>query len=107
MGVLLFRGRTMATIAIAFVRAMEGGAPILAPIPTQKQSITSSAVSQQSTAVAGNGDICQITASGGKVWAQFGANPTASVGNDFLILDGQTREFGFMTPGHKVALIDG
>ena len=97
----------MATIAIAFAKAMEGGTPVMSPIPTAKQSLTSSGTSQQSTAIAGNGQICQITASGGKVWARFVPNPTASAGNDYLILDGQTREFGIMSVGDKVAIIDG
>lgn len=97
----------MAAIAIAFGNAMDGGVPIMESIPTAKQVITSSAASQQTTITAGNSDVCQITASGGKIWAKFGTNPTASVGNDWLILDGQTREFGLISPGDKVAIIDG
>ncbi|MEP1292792.1 MAG: hypothetical protein ABJL56_19190, partial [Nitratireductor sp.] len=46
-----------------------------------------------------------ITAVGGNVWIKFGAAPVAASGQDWLVLDGQTREFA-ATAGDKVAVID-
>lgn len=97
----------MATVNVAFARAVDGAAQVLAAMPHASQSITSGAGSTQSTITAGLDTVCQITASGGKVWVKFGANPTAAAGSDYLILDGQTREFGMIPMGFKVAVIDG
>lgn len=96
----------MATVQITFGAAMDGIAPVMAAVPAAAEDITSSAASQQSTITSQRGQMCQITASGGAVWVKFGANPTASAGNDHLIIDGSTREFGFLETGWKVALID-
>lgn len=96
----------MATVAVAFTLAMDGPAPVVAAVPGSVQSITSSGTSAASTITAGNDEICQITATGGNVWVKFGSAPTAAAGSDYLILDGQTREFGFVPPGAKVAVID-
>lgn len=97
----------MATIAIAFCAAGEAGLPVASAYPRAVQSITSSGTSQQATITAGNGEICRITASGGKIWIKFGANPTAAAGSDYLIPDGATHEFGIVAAGHKIAVIDG
>lgn len=96
----------MATVAVAFARTMDGPSPVIACIPNAVQSITSGASSTASTITAGNDVQCQITVTGGNVWVKFGAAPTAAAGSDYLILDGQTREFGMIAPGHKVAVID-
>lgn len=96
----------MATVQITFGAAMDGIAPVAAAIPEAAEDLTSSASSQQSTITSKRGQVCQITASGGAIWAKFGTNPTASAGNDHLIPDGSTREFGFLQDGYKVAILD-
>lgn len=47
--------------------------------------------------------ICCVTVSGGAAWIAFGENPEAGVESDWLILDGQTREF-LCDPGTKVSV---
>ena len=96
----------MATVHVTFCAAVDGPAPVVAGVPEAKQTITSSGTTQSTTIAAAPGNICQITATGGNVWAAFGASPTAAAGSDHLIIDGQTREFGFLAPGYKVAIID-
>ncbi len=46
-----------------------------------------------------------ITVSGGDVWVKFGASPTAAAGDEWLINDGQTREFKALA-GDKMAVKD-
>jgi hypothetical protein len=53
----------------------------------------------------GFGLFWSVTASGGNVWVLFGSNPTAVAESGYLILDGQTREFGAKS-SQKVAVID-
>lgn len=96
----------MATVQITFGAAMDGIAPVVAAVPRAAEDITSSGTSQASAITAQRGEKCQITASGGAIWVKFGSAPTASAGNDHLITDGSTREFGFLETGWKVALID-
>lgn len=96
----------MATINIVFARAVERTAQIIAGIPSKAEAITTSGTSQASTNAAGNEDCCQLTVTGGNVWIKFGAAPTAAAGSDYLIIDGQTREFGHLPAGTKVAVIN-
>jgi hypothetical protein len=96
----------MATLNVVLARA-DG------PVPNSKvvgaQSITTTGSSQQSSVVSGaNHNASQfwiLTATGGNVWVKFGTNPTAAAGSDWLILDGQTREFK-SAAGEKVAVIN-
>jgi hypothetical protein len=78
-------------------------------VPVLKQTITSSGASQASTTAAPadhEGErFWSITVSGGPVWVAFGEFPVASAGNDWLLLDGATREFA-AAAGQKVAVID-
>ncbi len=39
------------------------------------------------------------------MWLKFAANPTAAAGDEWLITDGQTREFKALA-GDKMAVID-
>lgn len=96
----------MSDIHVTFVKAMDGIAPVVAAHPRAKQLVTSSGTSQATTITAQANEVCEITASGGPVWVAFGAAPTAAAGSDHLILDGQSRQFGMLIPGEKVAIID-
>lgn len=104
----------MAVAQICFSNAMDGDAPIIAAVPISKQRIDVTATSQVSTISAppllidrsASIVVCTITATGGDIWAAFGANPTASQGNDWLITAGTTRDFGLVSGGIKVAVIN-
>lgn len=70
------------------------------------EEITSSATSASSSNASPSGTgFCVITVSGGDVWVKFGSAPTAAAGSDWLILEGQTRDFK-VAKGTKVAVID-
>jgi hypothetical protein len=104
----------MATVSIVLsqcdTKSISGGAmPVAKSQPKATASLTSSGASQQGsfTTAAKRSDTWTITASGGKVWVKFAANPTASAGNDWLVLDGQTRDFGVSVDGEIPAIIDG
>ena len=89
--------------------AVNGGSmPVANSLVKNTETITSSGISQASTdvAVAPQTEFWIITVSGGPVWVHFAAAPVAVVGTEWLILDGQTREFS-CTAGDKVAVIDG
>ena len=103
-----------ATVDIALAKvenAAVGGAqmPVIAPVPLDTDLITTISSSQQSDFAVPAGTVGAfwvITATGDKIRAKFGADPTAVAAEDggWLILDGQTREFSAV-PGHKVAVI--
>lgn len=95
----------MAQVHVAFSSAL-GGYPVPAKAPLLSEVITSSATSQSSSAATRGGDVAIVTVSGGNVWVQIGTNPTAASGADWLVLDGQTREFGPIAEGEKIAVID-
>ncbi|TPJ52712.1 hypothetical protein [Mesorhizobium sp. B2-6-4] len=108
----------MATVAITLGSVAQrtyNGAPIYGSVALGSQALASSGASQQSTVVSAaptdpidkTFPVWSITASGGKIWVKFGANPTASAGDGWLILDGQTRDFGAAMTAEKVAVIDG
>ena len=96
----------MATVHVAFARAMDGPAPIIAARPSSSEVITTSAVSQATTIRAGNDDTCVVTAIYGAVWVKIAATPVAAAGADWLIPEGTSREFGHVPPGSKVAVIN-
>lgn len=99
-------GAFMATAHIAFVRAMDGSAPVLGAIPHSKETITTSGTSQATTITAGNDCFVDIALSGGNAWVKIGAAPTASAGNDWFIIDGAPFQRGFVPAGSKVAIIN-
>ncbi len=77
-------------------------------LPTSASSITTSGTSQQSSnsvQTADDNEYWVITVSGGDVWVKFGASPTAAAGDEWLINDGQTREFKARA-GDKMAVKD-
>lgn len=96
----------MATLNVVFARAVERTAQIIAGIPSKAEAITTSGTSQASVNAAGNEDCAQLTVTGGNVWVKFAAAPTAAAGSDYLLIDGQTREFGHLPAGTKVAAVD-
>lgn len=103
----------MATVhcVIGSLRAGAKGAAALLPGTTAEaaETLASGGASTASTIAAGSTDaparFWSITAVGGNVWVKFGTAPVAASGQDWLVLDGQTREFA-ATAGDKVAVID-
>lgn len=95
----------MATVHVAFHSPMDGAAPVAGAIPSGSEVISSTGTSQATTIAAGNNSAVTITADG-PVWVAFGSSPVAAEGTDWLILAGQTRDFGRIAPGSKVAVID-
>jgi len=104
----------MATVNIVLttsktrVTSGSNSVPIPASVAKAGQNITSSGTSQQSTitgAAAGK-DMWVITATGGNVYLDFGADPTAAAGDKYLVVADQTREFGVSVNSEKVAVID-
>lgn len=101
-------------VVLTAVRAAAGpGAltPQLLPVPvgTEKaaQTITTTGSSQKSTIAAlAVTDVWTVTARDGDVWAKFGPDPTAVLGEGHLILAGSTRDFAVSSVGEKIALKD-
>lgn len=86
--------------------ASGGTMPVIDPVPDIKEYKANPTTSQQTAAVpSGDTYVWEVTAIGGDVWVRFAANPTASAGNDHLVLAGQTRNFGGVA-GHKAAVIN-
>jgi hypothetical protein len=76
--------------------------------PTAAEVITTSGTSQQSSnsvPAADDNEYWIITVSGGDLWVKFGADPTAAAGDEWLVTDGQTREWKALS-GDKVAVIN-
>lgn len=76
--------------------------------PTSASAITTSGASQQSSnsvAAADANEYWIVSVSGGDVWVKFAASPVAAAGDDWLINDGQTREFKALA-GDKMAVIN-
>lgn len=96
----------MATVHVAFSEGNQQYVPVAAKTPSGSEVITSSATSQATTITANNGEFVTITASGGNVWAKIGSSPTAASADEWLILDGQTRNFGPCAAGDTCAVID-
>ncbi len=96
----------MATVSVVRAYRASEGVPVLRAEVVASAVATSGVTSQQVGGTAGNNDeYWSVTSSGGAIWAAFGANPTAAVGDDWLILAGATREWEAST-GQKLAIID-
>ena len=93
----------MARVHVAFSTAM-AGAPVLASNPQAAETLTSGATAVESTITAGNSHVAIITVDGGPVWVAIGK--TAAANEAWLMLDGQTREFGLVAPGSKISVLD-
>lgn len=102
----------MATLSVVLAQPFPrtdgaGGAQVPMSQTKALQSMTTTGTSAQSTVTtAALGNVWVLTASGGNVWVKFAANPTASAGNDWLIINGQTREFAVTVAAEKLAVID-
>lgn len=94
----------MATVNVVLTQS-NSNKPIPRGSVRASEAITSSGSSQQSTGVAQGGEIWSITVSGGNVWVRMGSNPTAAAGDDWLLVDGTTRDFE-ASANEKVAVID-
>ena len=84
--------------------------PVTNSVEYAAQTMTSSATSTQSTAVAPaagwEGLFWEVTVSGGNILGKFGSNPTAVSGAGVFITDGQTRNFAVSGPSEKFAIKD-
>jgi hypothetical protein len=104
----------MATVDIALAAAQSvgrsgGTMPVIDAIPIDTDLISSSGSSVQSdfaVPAGAAGLFWVITVTGGNVRVKFNDNPTAVAAEDggWLVLNGQTREFGAVA-GHKAAVI--
>lgn len=96
------------TTNVQFTRGYRSGnAMVEHATPDSSQSITATSTSQQSTITAPDrvaDGVCIVTTDT-DVWVAIGSNPTASAGNDHLVIAGQTRYFGDLAFGDKVAVI--
>lgn len=97
----------MATVHVTFRTAHNlGSAAIYSKSPRAAQTITSSAVSQQTTITAEAGEIATIAVTGGAIFIAIGANPTAASGAGDLIPDGAQLQLGILSAGNKIAIIN-
>lgn len=100
----------MAEVQVKFDAPANVGGQLLEnakPAAANVEDITSSGASQATTAESPNEyAYVAITSSGGAVWAKIAAVPVAAAGDQHLIADGQTRFFGGLAAGDKVAVID-
>lgn len=103
----------MATIHIVLTQVQErsiatgGVLPVADSVPIASDTLTSTGTSSQSSIVTANehGVWC-VTARDGDVWVKFGTNPTAVADDGWLVLMGQTRDFGVTTRAEKIAVKD-
>lgn len=94
-------------LAASQTRALTGATlPLANSVPVGSDTVTTSSSSAQSSLVAEAGAIWSVTARDGDVWVKFGANPTAAADDGWLVLTGQTREFGASAALEKIALKD-
>ena len=103
----------MATVHITLARSgRDTRTEIARPVRPVHDSVTlgsdtmtpSGTSAQSSLASTDTSAFWSITATGGNVWATFGLDPTAASDTGWLILDGQTRDFGVCTALEKVAI---
>jgi hypothetical protein len=101
----------MAVIGFTIGTAVQfpGGHLIYPARPAVAEAITTSGTSAASTGTVPGGANVVATVSvpdGAKVWATFGAGtPTASAGTTHLLGPGR-HDFGDLTVGHKLAVVD-
>lgn len=98
----------MATVYVTTSGAMGGGAPVYAPIGQTAQKITSSGTSAQATFTAEGGEFLNVYSDGGTVAVAVGKNPTAVSGaaGSHFVGNGHSKDFGPLSPGDKLAIID-
>lgn len=96
----------MATVRVNFGTAMGAGVPSYPPTVKAGQTFTSSGSNQTTTASADSGDFAHVTSSGGAVSVNIGATPNASSDPTWIVVDGETKLFGPLQDGDKVAIVD-
>lgn len=103
----------MATLSVVVAQTYNPMTGYRNPVPSAtalaSTSVTTSGTSQQAditSSGASYGAFWVLTASGGDVWVKFGSDPTAAAGDEWLIVDGQTRDFAIDAYSQKVAVID-
>jgi hypothetical protein len=72
----------------------------------EADTVTSSGTSTQATPTGQPGQVWTVSVSGGNVYLKFGANPTAAADAGWLMLDGETREWGVSVADELVAVKD-
>ena len=92
----------MARVHVAFATAMFG-APLAGANPESAETLDSGAIAVTSTITAGNANVAVVTAEG-SVWVAIGRPATAD--NSWLVLEGQTREFGVVPAGATISVLD-
>lgn len=100
--------QVVVTFGSAMPPAQSGHAPVLNAkgVQTEEESVSTSAVATTMTVTAPNA-VAVISNNGTTaIWAAFGANPTAAVGTDHFVMAGETRDFGGLSVGDKVSLIE-
>lgn len=73
---------------------------------TETPEAAGSQVATTLTATSAESEYWIVTVDGGDVWVKFGVDAEASAGNDWLMLDGETREFSVTTVGERASFID-
>lgn len=104
----------MATLSIVIAQTYNDRTGYKDPVPSATivgaaTPITTSGTSQLADITSESGPygaFWVLTVTGGNVWVKFGTNPVAAAGSDWLILDGQTREFAIDGELQKIAVID-
>lgn len=96
----------MATVRVNFGTAMGAGVPSYPPTVKGGQTLISSGSNQVATPSAVSGDFAHVTSSGGAVAVNIGASPNAASDPTWIVVDGETKLFGPLQDGDKVAIVD-
>jgi hypothetical protein len=105
----------MATVHITLGRLRGGNgreqiarpeAPVPDSVPIGSDTFSTSGTSTQSASLEAPDTFSfwSVTATGGNVYVAFGDDPVAAADFGWLILDGQTRDFGACEAGEKIAV---
>ncbi|MDO8800040.1 hypothetical protein [Phenylobacterium sp.] len=79
--------------------------PVHDSVPIASDEMTASGTSAKSTIVTTDtAAFWSVTVTGGNILAKFGSDPTAAAGEGWLLLDGQTRDFGVSAVGETIAI---
>lgn len=95
----------MATVNISYFNpSYSGGAAVISALDVDtSQTLTTTSTSSQSDVI-NYKSLCRITTTG-NIYVTFGANPTATPDNSFLILANSTEYFSIPS-GYRVAVRD-
>lgn len=97
----------MADARIRFGNLMGAGAPVYATRALASQAINTTAASQVSAYTAQGGEYLTVAVNGTTAVAiDIGPSPVAVATSGDVVLGNQTRDFGPLKAGDRVALID-